>query len=113
MILKTLTLINYRKFKNITIEFPDGITGVIGLNGVGKSTIYEAIAWVLYGSVAARTSSDQIKRDTAKKSEVCKVELNFQYEDDAYTITRELSGKNNNINATLKKIQNLLQLAQL
>ena len=35
MILKTLTLINYRKFKNETIEFPDGINVVVGLNGVG------------------------------------------------------------------------------
>ncbi len=108
MILKTLTLINYRKFKNIKIEFPDGITGVVGLNGVGKSTIFEAVAWVLYGSVAARTSADQIKRDTSNKSEICKVELNFQYEGDAYTITRELSGKNYNINAALIKNSKLI-----
>ena len=50
MILKTLTLRNFRRFKNSTIEFPDGVIGVIGLNGAGKSTIFEAIAWVLYGS---------------------------------------------------------------
>ena len=56
MILKNLTLKNFRKFKDATIEFPDGVTGVVGLNGAGKSTIFEAIAWVLYGSVAARTS---------------------------------------------------------
>jgi exonuclease SbcC len=62
MILKSLTLKNYRKFKDVTIEFPDGVTGVIGLNGVGKSTIFEAIAWVVYGPVAARTSAEQIKR---------------------------------------------------
>ncbi|PNX45873.1 MAG: hypothetical protein BV457_08710, partial [Thermoplasmata archaeon M9B1D] len=62
MILKTLNIRNFRKFKSIMIEFPDGVTGVVGLNGAGKSTIFEAIAWVLYGSVAARTSSDQIKR---------------------------------------------------
>ena len=38
MILKTLVLRNYRKFKQIVVEFPDGVTGVIGLNGAGKST---------------------------------------------------------------------------
>ena len=108
MILKTLTLINYRKFKNETIEFPDGITGVVGLNGVGKSTIFEAVAWVLYGSVAARTGADQIKRDTANISEPCKAILEFQYEGDAYRITREMSGKNFTINAILMKNSKLI-----
>ncbi len=108
MILKTLALINYRKFLKETIEFPDGITGVVGLNGVGKSTIFEAVAWALYGSVAARTSADQIKRDTAKTSDPCKVILDFQYEDDAYRIIREMSGKNFTINATLRKNSELI-----
>ena len=108
MILKTLTLINYRKFRKETIEFPDGITGVVGLNGVGKSTIFESVAWALYGSVAARTGADQIKRDTAKISDPCKVILDFQYEGDAYRIIREMSGKNFTINATLIKNSELI-----
>jgi len=91
MILKTLTLINFRKFKNATIEFPDGVTGVIGLNGAGKSTIFEAIAWVLYGSVAARTSSDEIKRNGTLHSDPCRVELDFIFEEKNYRIVREMS----------------------
>jgi len=94
MILKTLQLKNFRKFKDALIEFPDGITGVVGLNGVGKSTLFEAIAWVLYGPVSARTSIDQIKRDGAGPSEPCRVELEFIFEDDTYRIVREMSGKN-------------------
>jgi exonuclease SbcC len=108
MILKTLTLINYRKFKNETIEFPDGITGVVGLNGVGKSTIFEAVAWVLYGSVATRTGADQIKTDTANKSEPCEVILDFQYEGDGYRVKREMSGKNFTINAKILKNTKLI-----
>jgi len=101
MILKTLTLVNYRKFKNSVVEFPDGIIGVIGLNGVGKSTIFEAIAWVLYGPVAARTSADQIKREDAADSDPCRVELEFIFEDDRYRIVREMSGKNLSASASV------------
>jgi len=100
MILKNLTLVNFRKFKNTTIEFPDGITGIVGLNGAGKSTIFEAVAWVLYGSVAARTPADQIKRQGATPSEPCRVELEFIFEEDNYRIIREMTGKNLNISAT-------------
>jgi exonuclease SbcC len=94
MILKNLTLVNFRKFKNIIIEFPDGVTGVIGLNGSGKSTVFEAIAWVLYGPVAARTSSDLIKRKDTNPSDSCRVELEFVFEDENYRIVREMKGKN-------------------
>lgn len=100
MIIKTLTLKNFRKFKNATIEFPDGVTGVIGLNGVGKSTIFESIAWVLYGSVAARTSSDQIKRDGTSYTDRCRVELDFIFENNSFRIIREMTGKNFKVSAT-------------
>jgi exonuclease SbcC len=101
MILKTLTLRNYRKFENVIIEFPDGVTGVLGLNGVGKSTIFEAIAWVLYGSVAARTSTDQIKREGSISTDPCRVELDYIFENDSYRIVREMKGKNLTATATV------------
>ncbi len=100
MILKTLVLRNYRKFKQIVVEFPDGVIGIIGLNGAGKSTIFEAVSWVLFGPVAARTSADQIKREGAETSEPCRVELEFVFEDDQYRIVREMTGKNLNASAT-------------
>ena len=100
MIIKNLTLKNYRKFKNSTIEFPDGVTGIVGLNGVGKSTIFEAIAWVLYGSVAARTSADEIKREGAINSDPCRVELEFIFEEDIYRVVRDMTGKSLTTSAT-------------
>ena len=100
MILKNLTLRNFRKFKNATIEFPDGVTGVVGLNGAGKSTIFEAIAWVLYGPVAARTSSDEIKRQGADNSDPCRVELEFVFENNNYRVVREIAGKSLTASAT-------------
>ncbi len=93
MILKSLRLKNFKKFKDSLIEFPDGVTGVIGFNGAGKSTIFEAIAWVLYGPVATRTSADQIKRENAEHSDPCRVEFEFIFGDDTYRVVREMTGK--------------------
>ncbi|UCF12629.1 MAG: SMC family ATPase [Thermoplasmatales archaeon] len=107
MIIKSLVLKNFRKFKNAAVEFPDGVTGVVGLNGAGKSTIFEAIAWVLYGSVAARTSADEIKRNGASHSDPCRVELEFVFEDNSYRIVREMSGKNLTTTATATVNRNI------
>jgi len=101
MILKSLRLINFRKFRDSYIEFPDGVTGVIGLNGAGKSTIFEAIAWALYGPIATRTSADQIKRLGSEDKDPCRIELEFEFVEDNYRVVREMSGKNLTASATL------------
>jgi len=100
MIIKSLTLKNFRKFKNATIEFPDGVTGIVGLNGAGKSTIFEAIAWVLYGPVAARTAADQIKTKNLPSTDPCRVELEFVFEGENYRVVREMKGKSLTVQAT-------------
>ncbi|MBA5942053.1 MAG: SMC family ATPase [Methanophagales archaeon] len=94
MLLKTLRLRNYRKYKNASIEFPDGVTGIIGLNGVGKTTLIEAIGWVLFGHHAARTTKKFIKRGGASHQESCSVSLEFELENDEYRVMREMIGKN-------------------
>ncbi len=93
MLLKTLILRNYRKYKNANVEFPDGVIGIIGLNGVGKTTLIEAIGWVLLGHHAARTTKELIKREGASANEACSVALEFELEGDGYKVVREMSGK--------------------
>jgi DNA repair protein SbcC/Rad50 len=100
MIIKNLTLKNFRKFKNATIDFPDGITGIVGLNGTGKSTIFEAISWVLYGPAAARTAADQIKTKNLPSNDPCRVELEFVFEGENYRVVREMKGKSLTVQAT-------------
>jgi len=94
MLLKTLTLRNYRKYKNAYVESPDGVIGIIGLNGVGKTTLVEAIGWVLFGHHAARTTKELIKREGASPTEPCSVALEFELEGDGYKVVREMTGKN-------------------
>lgn len=47
-----LCLINFRCYQNKIIQFPEnGLILVKGASGIGKSTIFQAIAWVLYGNL--------------------------------------------------------------
>lgn len=47
-----IKLINFRKYDNIIFEFPASTMSYInGHNGAGKTTIFLAIQWVLYGKI--------------------------------------------------------------
>ena len=63
MIIKHLALKNFRKYTKLETDLPEGVIGVIGNNGSGKSTFLEAIAWILYGSVGLKTKNKQIYPD--------------------------------------------------
>lgn len=95
MYLQSIQLENYRRFKSAQTDFPDGIVGIIGNNGTGKSTLMEAIAWSLYGNEAARTGKDEIKRLNAKPQEISRVILDFELQGENYRVVRELKGASN------------------
>ncbi len=92
---------NYRKFKNETIEFPDGVFGIIGKNGAGKSSIIEAVGWALYGSYAAKTGQELIRWEHAPPDSDCSVELEFILGNNSYRVLRELRGRNQSPQAKL------------
>ena len=101
MYLRSISLKNYRRFKSVDLEFPDGMVGIIGNNGAGKSTLMEAIAWVLFGTDASRTSKDQIRSVGASKADVCRVILNFEMNGDSYQVVRELKGAAHSVDASV------------
>ena len=100
MQLRSIHLRNYRKYGNQIIDLPPGIIGVVGRNGSGKSTLIEAIGWCLYGSNAARTSSEEI-RTAGTAGGDCSVTLEFVLGSDAVRVVRELKGKNASVRASV------------
>lgn len=95
MRLLSLELRNYRKFRQVALEFPQGLIGVLGPNGAGKSTLVEAVAWALYGNKAeiVRTTKEGLRRTGAGPSEPCEAILRFVLDPDEFRIVRRLEGR--------------------
>jgi DNA repair protein SbcC/Rad50 len=91
--LERLRLVNFRRFSDAEIEFPDGLIGIVGRNGAGKSSLIESILWALFGHEAARTNKELVKRQAAAPGEDVVVRLQFEIEGIAHTITRRLRGR--------------------
>jgi len=86
-----LKLTNFRQHADTDLLFENGLTGIIGPNGVGKSTLLEAIAWALYGGDTARGGKDSIRFARAAARAQVKVELEFELGPHRYRVVRGLT----------------------
>jgi DNA repair protein SbcC/Rad50 len=92
--LVTLKLTGYRQFLEPTVlHFPDGLSGICGPNGVGKSKLIEAIGYALYGAVSpvlpkGDKVSDLPSRANTTGQAVARVELLLEVRGQRYEIIR-------------------------
>jgi exonuclease SbcC len=91
MRLNSLRLQNFRQHADTYVTFDGGLTGIIGANGSGKTTILEAIAWALYGQDAARGKKETIRSLRAGPNARVKVELDFELGGHRYRVERGLT----------------------
>ena len=127
MRLKSLEIKGFKSFADKTIlHFDEGITGVIGPNGCGKSNIIDSIRWVIGEQKISHLRSENLESlvfngsKTRSASGLAEVSLTFENtrnllptEFNTVTITRKFykSGESeyrlNDVNCRLKDIQNL------
>jgi exonuclease SbcC len=89
--LNSVSLTNFRQHADTRIDFDSGLTGVIGPNGSGKTTILEAIAWAIYGTSAARGTRESIRHNRAGARATVRVELDFDLGGHRYRVVRGLT----------------------
>jgi exonuclease SbcC len=89
--LQRVRLVNFRQHADTEIVFGDGITGIIGPNGSGKTSLLEAIAWAIYGNPAARGDKDSIRNLRAKARAAVRVELEFSLGNHSFRVERGLN----------------------
>ena len=107
MYIKNLNLHGFKSFAIETnIEFNEGVTVVLGPNGIGKSNIVEAFLWVMGEQSASRLRIDSSKglesvifhgTDTRKPSSLAQVALTLdntsrwikKYDKDEIIVTRK------------------------
>ncbi len=104
MIIDRLVLKNFKRFRDQTICFHDGITGILGNNGTGKSSIVQAVFFALYGVQATGISPDYIVSSFVSPKERCEVRLDFRMGGEGYTVVRTFKkGKSVQHDATFHK----------
>ena len=93
MHLNRLIIRNFKKFRRADVDFQDGLTGIVGSNGAGKSTIVEAITWALYGNRASSIKRDYIRNVRSGDSDSVEIRLGLSLGSRELTIYRAMKGK--------------------
>ncbi len=89
MIVRHIYLQNYRVYEGVCeLDLPEGLVGIYGQNGAGKSYLIESIPWALFGY--ARGSVEEVR--TTGVNDECVVELTFEHEGHTYVARRSITG---------------------
>lgn len=49
IVIRQLTLLNFKGIRNLTVDFDLNETNIFGYNGTGKTTVFDAFTWLLFG----------------------------------------------------------------
>ena len=61
IIIKKIKLVNFKGIRNLTVDFDEQITTICGRNGSGKTSIFDAFTWLLFGKDSQDRKSFNIK----------------------------------------------------
>lgn len=86
MYLLSVTLTNFKAHRDRNFEFQLGTNAICGVNGAGKTSILEAIAWTLFNHRGSYRQEDLIRNGSG--SAQVRVALVSSYDGRTYEVTR-------------------------
>lgn len=94
--LLSIRLRNFRKIKEATFTpLQEGITGLSGENGAGKSSFLYGAIWALFGVRPEGVPIAGLRRQNSNVKDECSVSVLFEHEGQTIEVIRELRGKSN------------------
>ncbi|MGC1120062.1 MAG: SMC family ATPase [Candidatus Methanofastidiosia archaeon] len=95
MILRSVHLVNFKKYKKASITLDNSLIGIFGNNGAGKSSLLEAVTWGLYGVAQSMEGKEGVKQKDLIRDgeEEMGVEVEFSLGSHMYKVTRYLNAK--------------------
>ncbi|MCL2115216.1 MAG: AAA family ATPase [Methanobrevibacter sp.] len=109
MIFNKLRLKNFKSHENTVINLEPCVNLIIGENGAGKTTILEAISFVLFKQYTTKKIADLVKTNKNKNpKETMEVSLEFNVDGKDYKIIRKISKLSSNNKITIKSDVKLL-----
>jgi len=119
MKLKSIKIQNFKKHKDLEVNFTNGLNTIYGANYTGKSTIQQAIAYAMFGPSVVPGKSADLK--TKGEKGPLSVTLDFEIEGVAYSVQR--SGSNAKLSkgievvsrsasAVVKELESLIGLSK-
>lgn len=94
MKLQRLEINNYRAIAHADIPLSEvTAAAIVGVNGVGKSTVVEAISWALFGDAKHMIRSSTIGQIVKLGATEASVQLEYSHGGNAYRVIRKYSRK--------------------
>lgn len=88
MKIEVLKMKNFRKFKNFTLRFSEGVNLIYGPNESGKSTVIDAIITLFYGDPKSR-SREVLNNKNWTAEELFRIEMEFREYDTPLSLVKD------------------------
>lgn len=89
--IESVELVNFRKHRNLKLEFGPGLNAIRGANEQGKTTIIECILYAIFGSDALRESLSEVVTDGENEATLRAIVI-LTYSGTRYVCARKKSG---------------------
>lgn len=72
--IKNMEIVNFKGIRKLDIKFNEGVTSIMGGNGTGKTSVFDAFMWLLFGKDSQGRNEFSIKCLDTKGKEIPKIE---------------------------------------